>query len=170
MIALWSSNNTFYENDITDNWGGFFLGGCSNNIIYHNNFIGNAQHVVNETSDDVNFWDDGYPSGGNYWSDYEERYPDAVEINDSGIWDTPYVICKSNQDNYPLMKPQNPLFGDMNYDFRIDMKDIGVAALALGSYPTHPRWDNQADINQDGRVDMKDLVLIASNFGKTSLD
>jgi len=65
------------------------------------------------------------------------------------------------------MKPQNPLFGDMNYDFSIDMRDIAVAAWALGSHPTHPRWDNQADINQDGRVDMKDLVLIASNFGKT---
>jgi hypothetical protein len=55
----------------------------------------------------VNFWDSGYPSGGNYWSDYEERYPNATEINDSGIWNTPYVIDANNKDNYPII-PEFP--------------------------------------------------------------
>ena len=53
----------------------------------------------------ANFWDDSYPSGGNSWSDYEDRYPDAKGLNDSGKWDTPYVIDENNQDNYPLVKP-----------------------------------------------------------------
>jgi len=53
----------------------------------------------------VNVWDDGYPSGGNYWSDYEDRYPDADEMDNSGIWDTPYVIDSNDQDRYPLMNP-----------------------------------------------------------------
>ena len=39
-----------------------------------------------------NTWDNGYPSGGNYWSDYEVRYPDARELDGSGIWDTPYFV------------------------------------------------------------------------------
>ena len=40
---------------------------------------------------------------GNYWDDYKEKYLDADEINESGIWDTPYDIDSDN-DNYPLMK------------------------------------------------------------------
>jgi nitrous oxidase accessory protein NosD len=42
---------------------------------------------------------------GNYWSDYEEKYPDAEEIDTTGIWDTPYRIGRDN-DNYPLMPNQ----------------------------------------------------------------
>ncbi len=57
----------------------------------------------------------------------------------------------------------------MNYDFKIDMRDIGIAATAIGSYSTHPRWNNEADVNQDSIIDMQDLVLIASKFGKTYL-
>jgi nitrous oxidase accessory protein NosD len=44
---------------------------------------------------------------GNYWSDYEEKYPDAEEIDTTGIWDTPYRIGRDN-DNYPLMKNLAP--------------------------------------------------------------
>jgi hypothetical protein len=52
-----------------------------------------------------NAWDDGYPSGGNYWSDYQTIYPNASEIDSSGIWNTPYVIDANNTDHYPLMSP-----------------------------------------------------------------
>jgi len=76
------------------------------NEVYHNDFINNmVQASCNEST---NVWDDGYPSGGNYWSDYEERYPDARELDGSGIWDTPYVIDDHNQDNYPLVEPLSP--------------------------------------------------------------
>jgi hypothetical protein len=52
----------------------------------------------------TNKWDDGYPSGGNYWSDYLTKYPHAAEIDGSGIWNTPYVIDGNNTDHYPLAK------------------------------------------------------------------
>ena len=55
------------------------------------------------TDDSNGIWDNG--EDGNYWSDYEERYPDAKELDGSGVWDTPYVIDENNQDNYPLMNP-----------------------------------------------------------------
>jgi len=61
-----------------------------------------------DSYESTNIWDDSYPSGGNYWSDYEEKYPDAEELDGSGIWDTPYEIDWNDQDNYPLMKPWTP--------------------------------------------------------------
>jgi parallel beta-helix repeat protein len=104
-----SSNNIIHGNNITNNWYGIRLQYVSsNNIIYHNNFIDNTQQVDSQTSGYTNFWDDGYPSGGNYWSDYEEKYPNATELDGSGIWDTPYVIDENNQDNYPLTNPWIP--------------------------------------------------------------
>jgi hypothetical protein len=53
--------------------------------------------------DSVNIWDDDYPSGGNYWSDYLTKYPNATEIDDTGIGDTAYEINANNTDRYPLM-------------------------------------------------------------------
>ena len=80
------------------------------NLIYHNNFIENLNQVYVELPPGAsNIWDNGYPSGGNYWSDYEETYPYAQEIDDSGIWDTPYVIDENNQDNYPLVNRWTPV-------------------------------------------------------------
>jgi hypothetical protein len=38
---------------------------------------------------------------GNYWHDYEEKYPDAEETDSTGIWDTPYNVDE-DKDNYPL--------------------------------------------------------------------
>jgi len=39
---------------------------------------------------------DGYPSGGNYWSDYI-----GIDANHDGIGDTPYTIDANNIDRYP---------------------------------------------------------------------
>ena len=101
-----SSNNNISENNITANNLGIELGYSSNNSIYHNNFLDNTKQVHSYNS--TNVWDDGADKG-NYWSDYEERYPDAEEIDESGIWNTPYVIDINNKDNYPLI-PEFPSF------------------------------------------------------------
>ncbi|MCJ7423045.1 hypothetical protein MUP01_02090, partial [Candidatus Bathyarchaeota archaeon] len=57
----------------------------------------------------ANVWDDGYPSGGNYWSDYAglDLYRGAYqnESGSDGIGDVPYNIDASNNDHYPLMTP-----------------------------------------------------------------
>jgi len=69
---LQSSDNTIIGNNIiNNNFVGitFYKSSC---IIYHNNFINNTysnMYPVPPTPG-VNIWDDGYPSGGNYWSDY----------------------------------------------------------------------------------------------------
>ena len=102
-----SSKNNICGNNIANNYWGISVMATTNKV-YHNNFVNN-HNQVDGLWWVANFWDDGYPSGGNYWSDYEEKYPDAGEIDGSGIWDTPYVINENSQDNYPLMYPWGAL-------------------------------------------------------------
>ncbi|MCW4034052.1 MAG: right-handed parallel beta-helix repeat-containing protein [Candidatus Bathyarchaeota archaeon] len=100
--------NTFSGNNVTDSYFyGVSLNASSNNQFYHNNFIDNPTQI--HTIDSINTWDDGYPSGGNYWSDYADidvySGPYQNETGSDNIWDTPYVIDAENQDNYPLVEP-----------------------------------------------------------------
>jgi parallel beta-helix repeat protein len=101
-----SRNNIIYENDINKNKNGITLADSSNNNkLYHNNFVDNVSPGFAVGSDN-NVWDDGYPSGGNFWgADYLVNYPGASEIDSSGIWDTPYVVDGNNTDRYPLINP-----------------------------------------------------------------
>ena len=102
MFGIWvimSSNNNITSNNIAENGCGIHFRVSSSNSIHHNNFFDNTQQV--STLYSVNDWDDGVE--GNYWSNYEQRYPNATELDDSGIWDTPYVIDEINQDNYPIV-------------------------------------------------------------------
>lgn len=112
----YSHDNMISGNTIISNSEGFHCG-CpwswpsapsrSPNIIYHNNFIDNTMNVFSTAEEEL--WDDGYPSGGNYWSDYDgvDRYsgPSQDELSSDGIGDTPYVINENNTDLYPLMVP-----------------------------------------------------------------
>jgi parallel beta-helix repeat protein len=97
-----STNNNIYQNTLQDNGNGFeFYQSPNNNSIYHNNIIGNDGQVY-DSETEQNKWDSGYPSGGNYWSDYFGN-----DTNNDGIGDTPYVIDEDNQDNYPFMTQIN---------------------------------------------------------------
>lgn len=107
-----SSNNTISGNNvITNNYRGFLLSWSSSNTIYHNNFINNPSQASCYQS--TNLWDDGYPSGGNYWSDYSGNDtlsgPYQNITGSDGIGDERYFINASSQDNYPLMSPWIPL-------------------------------------------------------------
>jgi parallel beta-helix repeat protein len=69
-LYLYSNNNIVSWNNATANSIGIHLENSSNNAIYHNNFIGNPAQASVDSASVGNAWDNGYPSGGNYWSDY----------------------------------------------------------------------------------------------------
>jgi len=60
------------------------------------------------------------------------------------------------------------LWGDINYDGKVDIRDIAAVAMAFGSYQGSSTWKAEADINGDGKVDIKDIVIVGKNFGKTN--
>jgi uncharacterized repeat protein (TIGR02543 family) len=101
-----SDNNTLSDNNVTANGhDGIYLSSSSGNTFFHNRFVNNAEQVSSDGS--PNTWDDGYPSGGNYWSNYAgtDLYDGPLQNlpGSDGMGDTPYTIDGNNRDNYPWM-------------------------------------------------------------------
>ncbi|MDH7564422.1 MAG: NosD domain-containing protein [Candidatus Bathyarchaeota archaeon] len=97
FTGLWivnSNNNTVHACTLKNNVNGIYMKNSSYNTFIHNNFIG---EWLLDISENVNFWDNGYPSGGNYWSDYS-----GSDNNSDGIGDIPKTINTLNRDNYPF--------------------------------------------------------------------
>jgi len=125
-IILESSNDTVRCNLIQENEAGIGPGGVtrtsSDNWIYHNSFINNTVQTYLAS---VYNWDDGYPSGGNYWSNHDgvdlNSGPYQNQTGSDGIGDTPHRAAQEvvprilppeeyerflNQyDRYPLAAP-----------------------------------------------------------------
>jgi len=110
--------NTIRNNIIKNNRISITIGECHSNVIYHNDFINNTagQLYYYAGASYPNVWDNGYPSGGNYWSDYNgtDLYngPYQNVTGGDGIGDTPYkfpgtpyIFYRVNQDDYPLVSP-----------------------------------------------------------------
>jgi parallel beta-helix repeat protein len=103
-----SDNNVITGNTLEENPSGIYISSSSNNHVYHNNFIHNTVQASFYGS--TNSWDNGYPSGGNYWSDNNGtdlyRGPYQNETGSDGIADYPYYLDETSQkDGYPLMGP-----------------------------------------------------------------
>lgn len=119
-VGIWmtdSNTNTFRLNSITNHTKeGVYLYGGSLNLFYWNNFFWNnvatgpTSQAYDRTCPCSNFWDAGYPTGGNYWSDYTglDRFsgPNQNQYGSDGIGDTPYFIPVCAYDYYPLMSPK----------------------------------------------------------------
>jgi len=109
-----SRYNNIFENNIFNNNYGIYVDPNPNygNLIYHNDFVDNTYAAVVSYSQYTNSWDNGYPSGGNYYSDYAGvdvfSGPNQDIPGMDGIGDTPYVIASNNVDNYPVMNPYFP--------------------------------------------------------------
>ena len=115
----------------------------SNMSVYHNNFVKayrqNEPGGVDWDGDD-NTWDDGYPSGGNYWADFSvvdvKSGPNQDQSGSDGIGDSPKYLTSQTQgfpgspvDRYPLMKPWTSSWNpDQNEDSVPGEVQIGVKA------------------------------------------
>jgi parallel beta-helix repeat protein len=180
-----SNYNTVSRNNIIMNTHGLYVEFSTENMIYSNNFVDSARwqafaHIGYFNSTDgvhviqpsVNAWDNGYPSGGNYWSDYSgaDAYKGFYqnETGSDGIGDTPVIVEERpypllpNVDRYPLTAPWTKILGpvgDVNGDGKVDMKDISYVARRFMCLPSEGLWDPGADLNGDGRINMTDTGI-----------
>jgi parallel beta-helix repeat protein len=107
-LYLQGFQNLISENKVLRNKDhGIYLESSLESMVYHNNIINNTNQAYDDRQD--NFWDNGYPSGGNYWSDYlgDDNFkgPNQNQPGSDGLGDTPYDIDLDSKDNYPLMNP-----------------------------------------------------------------
>ncbi len=109
---LSSGNNSLTGCTLLNNNFGVYLSSSNRNLIYHNNFINNTNQAYDNTG--TNSWNAPYPTGGNYWSNYNgtDNYsgPGQNITGCDRIGDTPYMNISGGagaQDNYPLMYPFN---------------------------------------------------------------
>ena len=105
LPTLYCVDNLISRNAIANNEQfGIKAFNSSGNHFYENAFD-NIQQVHLENCTDI--WDNGYPSGGNYWSNYADtdNYsgPNQDLPRSDGICDHQYVIATGNRDRYPLM-------------------------------------------------------------------
>jgi len=107
-----SSANTISTNNLTNNLNGMEFAYCEDGTVFHNSFVSQKAQVTLTSS--IAVWDDGYPSGGNYWGDNTNktdnfRGRNQDQLGSDGIVDTGYTIDVNNVDHYPLTKPYGGL-------------------------------------------------------------
>jgi hypothetical protein len=116
------------------------------NRLFHNNFQNNTQFDVTSFGG-VNYLDDGYPSGGNYWDDCVSvdlkngRYQD--QSGSDGILDQGF-----SSDNYPLANPLTSVsvevagqefVVEVSSNFEIRSWNLNVSEKSLHFFVTVPQ-------------------------------
>jgi parallel beta-helix repeat protein len=198
LAVLASSSNHLSDNNITANllWGIYLsfctnisvvgnlladngcgielaLAGSSDIVIFHNSFIWNHSPASSGGAL-VYSWDDGYPSGGNYWNHIVDadiyKGSEQNETGSDGIWDHPYypLLDEVNTDRYPLTTPFGwcPA-GDVDGDQDVDIFDFVRMAGVYGVKYPNPRYDRQCDMDLNGDINLFDLVKAAVNYGQS---
>ncbi len=96
---IWCTHNhTLINNTIENCVTGITISfGGSGNVIKENNIVNSTVFVMEQCPDNT--------VDRNYWSDYTTRYPNATEIGDTGIWDTPYEGREAFTDYQPRVEP-----------------------------------------------------------------
>lgn len=158
IIFSESCRNDVARNNIVGNHVCMNLSASSNNLIYHNNFTNN-EIQPSSSCDFPNAWDNGYPFGGNYWSDYNgtDFYKGIYqnETGSDGICDIPYNVVANNTDRYPLMRPWTPP--------EITVRDLQTSKTILGRGYTEVV--NVSFENQGGKIE----AFNAAIYGNSTL-
>ena len=127
--------------------------------------MNNASNVW--ASVQFNYWDNGYPSGGNFWDeegfDYTDDYsgPDQNKPGDDKICDNPHVMSASyNVDRYPVLLVSyevttDPISPEMKerYDLVVELTnntndilppgmDVNFTGVnQVDAFPSRVAWD-----------------------------
>ncbi len=154
--------NTIFENNISFNENGIYLLGVENHTIYHNNIIGNT---IQAYDSGTNLWDDGYPSGGNYWSDYLGTDLMNGPLQDmpgsDNLGDTPYAIEADSQDQYPLMH----IWGlNVSGPYVYVIKNVDKTTAIPGEQLTYTIYFNNAGIASADMVWVNDTLPWGTTF------
>jgi len=108
IFVYYADYNLFIENNLIGNDISIRITTSNNNMVYHNNCINSGPFNALDYNG-LNMWDNGYPSGGNYWGDYTgvDNYhgPNQDISGSDGIGDTPYISYTGKLDNYPFLNP-----------------------------------------------------------------
>jgi parallel beta-helix repeat protein len=159
--GIWLDN--CYSCIVSQNWvyhnlmDGFILSGCTGVKVYHNSIIQNTNQAFDNSFADDNYWDNGYPSGGNYWSNYGgvDLYsgPNQNIPGADGIGDTSFFF---GRDRYPLMGPRlgntppianftvAPLIGWINTNFSFDASSSQDSEDPVGVLEVRWDWENDS--------------------------
>jgi len=90
----------------------------------------------------------------------ELKLIDTMVIDDD-LQEIPLTLKHGMYEMYPTH------IGDINYDGKVDIKDVAMVSRAFGSMPDYGAWNPICDINGDGKVDIKDVALVSRGFGWT---
>ena len=138
-LYLASNGSDVAENNFDQNHYGIMRVRSSGNDFFHNTLDNDIQTSEYQALTDS--WDDGYPSGGNYWSDYEgsdlKSGPKQDQPGSDGIGDSPYIIDANNVDMYPLIQPWSSHF--------IDNEPPAVTNVCYE--PLYPTFDDKIFFN-----------------------
>jgi parallel beta-helix repeat protein len=153
-----SDGNTVRNNTVLNNEDGIYIWFSILNRVYHNSIIDNLQQGYDSHGTD-NWWDNGYPSGGNYWSNYT-GIDDCSGPNQNicpdpdGIGDTPYDFAVNARDNYPLMTP--PPTDD---SYELEPSPIAVLYASLGDPNVGEDICVYANVTNKGNVAAKNFTV-----------
>ena len=156
ILLAYTNDSTIQNVTSSNNMLGIAVYGSDNNTVYHNAFINNTNQVYLFNSFN-NTWDNGYPSGGNYWSNHN-----GTDADHDGIGDTPYVIDADNTDYYPLVYPtffwpRPPTYSDVGTNTTV----AGQPALF------HAKWSDDQEAhrwNKDGLA-LSGFIFSTNNTG-----
>jgi peptide/nickel transport system substrate-binding protein len=82
-----------------------------------------------------------------------------------------YYTPQAQLSDYAIAPTCNYLSYDVNYDGKVNGRDIGACAKSFGAVfgpPMSPTWVYRCDLNNDRKIDIKDIAKVAQNYGKTS--
>lgn len=99
LASTWSSNVTFVGNYLENSNTSLSLDSSNNFIFYHNDFTNYSYAPANITNSTQIYFNETYPTGGNYWSGY------TGTASPDGFGPTPFAAAPGFEDYLPLTHP-----------------------------------------------------------------